>query len=101
MGTRLCTEWENNFPTQLQCTVLISYYLEWILELGLCIFGFWNLVLAFFNFPFLNLTSLLNWSILKNVFLISGTVCSLRSSWQSYFSPKYGQNSGLATLVHW
>ena len=23
MGTRLCKEWENNFPTQLQCTVLL------------------------------------------------------------------------------
>ena len=22
MGTRLCKEWENNFPTQLQCTVI-------------------------------------------------------------------------------
>ena len=25
MGTRLCKEWENNFPTQLQFTVTIRF----------------------------------------------------------------------------
>ena len=30
MGTRLCKEWENNFPTQLQYTVTYPSCIQWI-----------------------------------------------------------------------
>ena len=62
------------------------------------LFGFWNLVLAFFNFAFLkfwNLTSLLNWSILNYAyfsFLVQCVVWGLAELFYN-FSPKYGQNS--------
>ena len=38
MGTRLCKEWKNNFPTQLQFTVCVAYILGRISSM-ICVQG--------------------------------------------------------------